>query len=183
MTPRFAFVVMLGASLAGCNLIPKQDDEGAEAPEGTVVVPVDEARDMPIDDKGQPVDAGEGPVLQALGNLTGVDLGPRVGGCTFQHSDGRDLLITGAAQATNATARGAVRSGGVVVMLQSADPIGVDGLKSGATLSDGTVTVQVRRAAGEARSEGGVTIWDANLGVVDTSGKKRVYAPGKWMCA
>ena len=183
MTTRFVIVLALGASLAGCNLIPKQEEQQVAAPEGTVVVPVDEARDVPIDAQGQPVDAGDGPVLQALGSLAGVDLGPRVGGCTFQHSDGRDLLVTGAAQASGVAARGAVRSGGVIVMLQSPDRIGVDGLKAGPTLTGGNLTVQVRRAAGEGEKSGAVTSWNANLGVTDTDGRQRLYSPGRWVCA
>jgi len=185
MTRRLAFALALAATLAGCNLIPKQEDEQqvADAPPGTVAVPFNEAVDVPKDAQGRPIDKGDGPVLQALGSLAGVDLGKRAGGCTFQHSDGRDILITGSARAEDAIARGAVRTGGVIVMLQSIDPIGVDGLKAGAELTDGDLTVSVRRAAGAGENKGGVTTWNANLGVSGADGKQRLYSPGRWVCA
>ncbi len=177
-------VLALGAALAGCNLIPKQEDEQpAKAPEGTVIVPVNEAADLPKDAQGKPLDKGDGPVLQALGSLAGVDLGPRVGGCTFQHQDGRELLVTGAAQTQGVEARGAVRSGGVIVMLKSLEANGLDALYAGPTLVGGGLTVQVRRAAGEGAKEGGLTTWNANLGVSDTDGTRRIYSPGRWVCA
>lgn len=181
---RATLPLALGAALAGCNLIPKQEEEQqAEAPPGTAVVPVDEAVDLPKDAQGQPVDRGDGPVLQALGSLTGVDLGARIGGCTFQHQDGRDLLVTAAAQQSGVEALGAVRSGGVIVPLKSIDANGLDSLLAGPTLAGGGLTVQVRRAAGEGAKDGGLATWAANLGVSDASGTRRIYTPGRWVCA
>jgi hypothetical protein len=180
---RVALPLALGAALAGCNLIPKQEDEQqAKAPEGTVIVPVNAEVDQPKDAQGQPVDKGDGPVLQALGSLAGVDLGPRIGGCTFQHQDGRELLVTGAAQAQGVEARGAVRSGGVIVMLKSIDANGLDALHAGPTMVGSGLTVQVKRAAGEGVKEGGLTTWAANMGVSDAIVTRRIYSPGRWVC-
>ncbi|HSG34524.1 MAG TPA: hypothetical protein VLA37_08310 [Sphingomonadaceae bacterium] len=177
-----ALIAFAGASLSACNLV-KQPEPEYEAPEGTTVVPVDQARDVPLDEAGQPKDKGEGPVLQALGSLSGVDLGPRQGGCTFQHQDGRDLFITGAAASEGVIARGAVRTEGVIVNLASQDEIGIEGLKAGPVLTDGKIFVQVRRAAGPGEVKGGVTQWNANLGVSDLEGNQRIYSPGRWVCA
>jgi hypothetical protein len=181
---RAALPLALAAVLAGCGLMPKEEQQQqAEAPPGTEIVAVNEAVDVPKDAQGQPVDKGDGPVLQALGSLAGVDLGQRVGGCTFQHTDGRDLLVTGAAQNAGVAARGAVRSGGVIVMLQTVDLVGLDGLKAGPTLVGGGLTIQVRPAAGGGAKEGGLTTWTANLGVTDAGGNRRIYSPGRWVCA
>lgn len=180
---RASLSLMLAAAVAGCNLIPKQEEEQVDAPPGTEVVPVNEAVDVPKDAQGQPVDKGDGPVLQALGSLAGVDLGQRVGGCTFTHADGRELVVTGASLSSGVIARGAVRAGGVIVPLQSIDPIGLEGLKAGPALVGGGLTVQVRPAAGEGAKDGPLTTWTANLGVTDADGNRRVYSPGKWVCA
>lgn len=183
LTSRIVLPLALAAILAGCGLMPKEEEQQRTPPPGTEVVAVDEAVDLPKDAQGQPVDKGDGPVLQALGSLAGVDLGPRMGGCTFQHDDGRDLLVTGAAEHRGVRALGAVRSGGVIVPLQSPEQIGYDGLLGGPVLIGGGLTVQVRPAAGEGAREGGLTTWKANLGVTDTNGQRRIYSPGKWVCA
>lgn len=168
-------------ALGGCNLIKSQEQE-QEAPAGTVIVPPDETRDVPKDAAGKPIDKGEGPVLQALGDIAAVDLGKRKGGCTFQHTDGRDLLITGASADQGVTATGAVRSSGVIVMLKSAEPVGLDGLKKGTKLGNGSITVEV--VPGKTGADGnGVTRAAANLGVTDANGKQRLYSPGVWICA
>jgi len=171
----------LVASLGGCNLLKSQEDQ-PEAPPGTIVIPPDEARDLPKDAAGQPVDKGEGPVLQALGNIAAVDLGQRKGGCTFQHSDGRDLLVTGAPADQGVAGVGAIRTQGVIVMLQTAGAVGLDGLKAGPKLSNGAVTVQVV-VGKKAVADGAVTRTSANLGITDKSGKQRLYSPGTWICA
>ncbi len=44
------------------------------------MIPPDEARDVPKDAAGKPVDKGEGPVLQALGDIAAVDLALAWGG-------------------------------------------------------------------------------------------------------
>ena len=179
--PRLALALALAAGLAGCNLLKKQDQDYAPPP-GTKVVPVVAERDMPTDGTGKPVDSGDGPVLQVLGSLEGVELGPRNGACTFQHKDGRELLVTAAPTKSDSIAVGAVRSGGVIVMLQSRDKIGADGLRAGPTLSGGKLTITVARADGNGEIVGNMRRWNANLGVRDISGKQRIYSPGTWLC-
>jgi hypothetical protein len=180
---RVTLSLALVAGLAGCNLLKKQDEGYSEPPPGTKVVPLVPERDMPKNAAGMPIDAGEGPVLQVLGDLTGVDLGKRKGGCTFQHQDGRELLVTGSAADKDSDAIGAVRSGGVIVMLKSQAKVGLDGLKAGPTLSGGNITVSVARAEGKGAPMGPLTRWNANLGVRDASGQQRVYSPGNWTCS
>lgn len=174
---RFVASLALVAGLTGCNLLPKDEQS-----EGVETVALDPARDMPTDAEGQPVDRGEGPVLQPLGSIGSVDLGPRKGGCTFQHEDGRELMISGASADKDVTVKGAVRTGGVIVMLESADAVGLDGLKAGTKLTNGQITVEIARGR-NGTIEGVVTRYPANLGVTDANGRQRVYSPGTWICA
>jgi hypothetical protein len=69
----------------------------------------------------------------------------------------------------------------VIVMLKTAGAVGLDGLKAGTKLTNGSITIEV--AAGKAVLSGGVTRANANLGVTDASGKQRLYSPGAWICA
>ncbi|HTN14274.1 MAG TPA: hypothetical protein VL094_05675 [Sphingomonadaceae bacterium] len=182
---RIALPLALAATgLAGCNLMKSQDEQQVEAPAGTAIVQPDVQRDLPKDAAGKPVDKGEGPVLQALGSLAGVDLGQRKGGCTFQHKDGRDLMITAASADQGVAGKGAVRMDGVIVYLQTVGDIGLNGIKAGGKYSNGTVTVEVARGSNaNGGASGGVTRYPANLGVTDASGKQRLYSPGMWICA
>lgn len=187
MRTSFAFraalpLALAATGLAGCNLMKSQDDQQVEAPTGTTIVQPDVQRDLPKDAAGQPVDKGEGPVLQALGSLEGVDLGQRKGGCTFQHNDGRDLMITAASADQGVAGKAAVRMDGVIVYLQTVGDIGLNGIKAGGKYSNGTVTVEVARGS-KGGPSGGVTRYPANLGVSDASGKQRLYSPGMWICA
>ncbi|MCB5424595.1 hypothetical protein H0274_04940 [Altererythrobacter sp. CC-YST694] len=174
-------LAIAATGLAGCNLVKKQDEQ-VEAPAGTKIVQPDVQRDLPKDTAGQPVDKGEGPVLQALGDLSGVDLGQRKGGCTFQHNDGRDLLIAAAPADQGAAGKAAVRVDGVIVNLATMGDIGLDGIKAGGKYSNGTITVEVARGS-KGGVSGGVSRYAANLGVTDANGKQRLYSPGMWICA
>jgi|GEM_PF-2540916 len=177
---RLALPLALGVVLAGCNLLPQ--DETAEAPPGTTIEVVDPVKDIPVDEAGKPVDKGEGPVLQSLGSIAAVDLGPRKGGCTFQHADGRELMITGASADKGVAGTGAVRTGGIIVMLKAAEAVGLDGLKTGTRLTNGKITLEIARGK-NGTIEGGVTRYPANLGVTDAEGRQRIYSPGTWICA
>lgn len=175
-------LALAASGLAGCNLMKGQEEQQVEAPAGTTVVQPDVQRDLPKDAAGQQVDKGEGPVLQALGDLSGVDLGQRKGGCTFQHNDGRDLLITAAAADKGVAGKAAARIDGVIVYLNTVGDIGLDGIKAGGKYSNGSITVEVARGS-QGGPSGGVTRYSANLGVSDASGKQRLYSPGMWICA
>jgi hypothetical protein len=106
--------------------------------------------------------------LEQLGNVAGVDLGPRDGGCTFA-SDGLEMLIAGAPADPASAGRGVIRLGGQLYLLASVG--GLNALRQGTRFSGEGVTVDV---AGSGQA--------ATLTVTDGGGRQKAVA-GSWVCA
>jgi len=158
--------VALCAALAACS---KQDDgetaddfaarvgePGTPAPVETTAV----AAPIPPD-----VDAT---ALEQLGNIAGVDLGPRDGACTFT-SGGAELMIAAAPDDFASAGRGVVRAGGTLYQLSSAG--GLPAIRRGTRFLGQGITVDI---AGAGQS--------ASLTVTDAGGKAKTF-PGSWVCA
>ena len=99
--------------------------------------------------------AGEraAPELEALGARLDVDLGETLGGCAFAKG-GKTLLVAGAPDDAAATGRGAVRIAGLTRLLTGKRAGGPDYINKGPAMSDGEVTVQVKRGRGRGHSGG-----------------------------
>lgn len=106
--------------------------------------------------------------LEQLGNIGGVDLGPRDGGCTFS-SNGTEMLVSGAPDDPASAGRGVVRVGGKLYLLSSAG--GLSALRQGTRFSGEGITVDVA-SSGQA----------ATLTVTDGAGRQKAVS-GNWVCA
>lgn len=106
--------------------------------------------------------------LEQLGNIAGVDLGPRDGSCTFV-SNGTELLIAGAPNDIASAGKAVVRAGGKLYLLSSTG--GLAAVRKGTRFSGEGITVDV---AGSGQA--------ATLTVTDGSGRSRAV-PGSWGCA
>jgi len=106
--------------------------------------------------------------LEQLGNIAGVDLGPRDGGCTFS-SNGVEMMIAGARNDPASSGRAVVRLGGKLYLLVSAG--GLNAIRNGTRFSGEGLTVDVV-AAGQA----------SKLTVTDGAGRSKAVL-GTWVCA
>ena len=106
--------------------------------------------------------------LEQLGNIAGVDLGPRDGGCAFM-SNGTELLLAGAPADPASAGRAVVRAGGGLYLLASAG--GLSAIRQGTRFSGEGVTVDV---AGSGQA--------ATLTVTDGAGRQTAFS-GSWVCA
>lgn len=106
--------------------------------------------------------------LQQLGNIAGVDLGPRDGGCTFA-SNGTEMLAAAAPDDPAGAGRAVVRVDGRLYLLSSAG--GLSALRQGTRFAGEGITVDV---AGSAQA--------ATLTVTDGAGRQKSVS-GNWICA
>lgn len=106
--------------------------------------------------------------LEQLGNIAGVDLGPRDGGCTFA-SNGTEMLIAGAPADPASAGRAVVRAGGKLYLLASAG--GLPALRQGTRFTGEGITIDVA-GAGQA----------STLTVTDGAGRQKALS-GSWVCA
>lgn len=112
--------------------------------------------------------------LQKLGDIGGVNLGPREGSCTFM-ADGTELIMAAGMKEPTIPGKAVVRLGGSLVTAD-AGPGGLASIKSGTTFTGEGFTVQVAPAAGEAQSRA------ANVVVSQSGGNSQNYS-GNWICA
>ena len=108
--------------------------------------------------------------LQKLGDISGVDLGPRIGGCTFSVA-GEEMLVAAGPADGALPGKAAVRIGGQLLQLD-AQPGGFAEVKTGTTFTGEGFKVQVSPTAPG----------HANLIVVKPSGESKVTA-GDWVCS
>ena len=112
--------------------------------------------------------------LQQLGDVGGVNLGPREGGCTFMAGE-KEMLIAAGMREPTMPGKAVVRVGDTLVMVDGA-PGGLAAIMSGTTFTGEGFKVQVSPAAGEAQSR------PATITVSDAAGKSQSYS-GNWICA
>lgn len=192
---RGATILAAMAMLSACGFADEPADEAiataenlpAQQPQATAAQATGNApgpmrRTLPppvLPTEGGPVGAAH---LQGLGNVIEVDLGPTLGGCSFDH-DGKTLLIAGARDDRVARGRGVLQVAGIQHSLVGERTGGPDYINSGPTMTDGEYTAEVRRAEG-----GGVPVgiessqWPADLVVRRGLADQHVYSPGTWTC-
>jgi hypothetical protein len=161
-----AFAAVLCVALAGCN--NNSDGESAEDFAARVGEPGTPA---PIETTAvaAPIPAGvDATALEQLGNIAGVDLGPRDGACTFT-SGGAELMIAAAPDDFASAGRGVVRAGGT--LYQHSSTGGLPAIRRGTRFLGQGITVDV---AGGGQS--------STLTVTDSAGKAKTF-PGTWVCA
>lgn len=112
--------------------------------------------------------------LQKLGDIGGVDLGPREGGCTLM-VDQNEMIIAAGMRDVEIPGKAVVRLGNGLTTMDSG-PGGLASIKRGTTFSGEGFTVKVQPAAGDAQSR------PANVLVTDAAGATRSYL-GRWICA
>ena len=112
--------------------------------------------------------------LAQLGDIGGVNLGPREGGCTLMVGE-QEMLIAAGMRDKALPGKAVVRVGDSLTMVD-ADVGGLDAIKSGTTFNGEGFSITVAPAAGEQQSR------PANVTVRDAAGKTQSYS-GKWICA
>lgn len=83
--------------------------------------------------------------LQKLGDIGGVNLGPRAGGCTFVQA-GTEMLIAAGPSEPTLPGKAVVRIGGKLIELDS-PPGGIAAIKGGTTFTGEGFSVAVRPTA------------------------------------
>lgn len=151
------FANRIGQQEAGTQLDPSQPDPNA--PNVAVAAPPSDANLTQ---------------LQRLGDIGGVNLGPREGGCTFMVGN-QEMIIAAGMKEPTLPGKAVVRVGDTLVMTD-AGPGGLAGIKSGTTFTGEGFSVQVAPAAGDGQSR------PANVVVTDAAGNSQNYS-GNWICA
>lgn len=108
--------------------------------------------------------------LEKLGNIGGVDLGPRAGGCTFS-VEGQEMLIAAAPADRALPGKATVRIGGQLLLLD-APPGGIEQVRSGTRFTGEGFSALVTRTGPE----------QASLTVADAAGTQKAFA-GNWVCS
>ncbi|MBX7496190.1 hypothetical protein K3172_10035 [Qipengyuania sp. 6B39] len=112
--------------------------------------------------------------LQQLGDVAGVNLGPRQGGCTFMVGSQEMIIAAGMNEAT-LPGKAVVRVGNTLVMMD-AGPGGLEGIKNGTKFEGEGFSLAMSVAAGAGQSR------NANVVMRDAAGNTSQYS-GKWICA
>ncbi|OBX20841.1 hypothetical protein A9995_00965 [Erythrobacter sp. QSSC1-22B] len=108
--------------------------------------------------------------LEKLGNIGGVDLGPRAGGCTFSVG-GQEMLIAAAPADRALPGKATVRIGGQLLLLDAA-PGGIEEVRSGTNFTGEGFSALVTRTGADR----------ASLTIADAAGTQKAFA-GNWVCS
>ena len=173
ISARIILIATSATLLVGCSEPAAQETANDFAnrigANGTAAVAVQGDASVPGATGAQVPHGTDATQLQLVGNIDGVDLGTRTGGCTFQEV-GREVLVTaGNAQ----SGKGAIRVGGALVTLDAAGGIGA--IRSGTTFSAPGVSISVAPTAGNQAKR------EANMVVTDAAGVTQSYS-GDWIC-
>ena len=175
----------LGAlTLTACSSEPAADQDGADDfasrigqtsdQEGSVADDPQSAADRP-NTASVTVPAGADVTkLQQLGDVGGVDFGPRGGSCTFMEGNREMLMAAGMAEPTM-PGKAVIRIGDTLTMLDG-QPGGLAGVRRGGAYTGDGVSVQIAPAQGDAANR------PANLSVTSADGKSAAYS-GNWICS
>ena len=179
---RIALASLMLVALAACSQEPASDSESADdfasrigqQEGGGQIDPSQPDPDAPNVAAPQPPQGADLTTLQQLGDIGGVNLGPREGGCTFMVGS-QEMIIAAGMNEPTLPGKAVVRLGNTLVMVDS-PPGGLSTIKAGTTFTGEGFTVQVAPAAGEAQSR------PANVLVTDAEGNSQNYS-GNWICA
>ena len=178
---RFPLISVMALALASCSGDPTPQESADEFANriggGSEAVELDPSQpdpNAPNVASAIPPEGADLTQLEQLGDVGGVNLGPREGGCTFMAGD-RELIIAVGMKEPTIPGKAVVRVGNELVLVD-AGPGGLSAIKGGTTFSGEGFTVQVAPASGEAQSR------PANVIVSDAAGKQQNYS-GNWICA
>lgn len=170
-------------ALAGCGGSEPDVDDADISADATEDAPEEfgVAVDNIADEKAQGADEGL-PVLEPIGSEPDVDIGPTLGGCSFEH-EGQVIFIAGAPDNANARGSGVIQVNGRDRLLASTEMGGPEMIDAGPTMTDGEFTVEVERASGEGQSYGVESVrWPAALVARVNAENEIRYEPGTWTC-
>ncbi|MDG5747484.1 hypothetical protein P8Q88_04760 [Qipengyuania sp. XHP0207] len=167
---------------AACSQEPASEPESADdfadriggTGEGATVDPSQPDPDAPNVAVAQPPAQADLTSLQQLGDVGGVNLGPREGGCTFMVGE-REMIIAAGMRDRSIPGKAVVRVGDTLVMTDAANG-GLESIREGTNFVGEGFTVSVAPAAGGDQSR------PANVTVTDAAGKSQSYS-GNWICA
>ncbi len=164
--------------LAGCSS-GQSEREGADdfanriGQNGEAANPAQANPDKPNTANAQPPVGADLTKLQKLGDVGGVDLGSREGGCTLMV--GKDEMIIAGGVNDSAIPGKAVMRIGDSLTTVDATVGGLDAVKNGTTFEGEGFAVSI------APAEGGQQRRPANVTVRDAAGKSQSYS-GNWIC-
>ncbi|EDL50389.1 hypothetical protein [Erythrobacter sp. SD-21] len=173
---RFAVATFALLALAACSQEPAAKQESADdfasrigQQEGAVAADSENPNTV-----AESVPSGANLTqLQRLGDIGGVNLGPRDGGCTFMVENQELIIASGMNE--DLPGKAVVRLGDALVVTDSG-PDGLAAIKAGTTFTGEGFTIQIMPAEGAAQSR------PANVVVSDVGGNSQTYS-GNWICA
>ena len=112
--------------------------------------------------------------LERLGDIAGVDMGPRDGGCTLMVGDA-EMLMASSLNDRAMSGKAVIRVGDGLVLLNG-EPGGLESVRTGSTFTGEGVTVTIRPETGDAQTRA------ATVAVTAADGKSQNYS-GNWICA
>lgn len=169
-------------ALAGCGESePEVDETDISAETEEAPEELGEAAGNNANGDSQGIDDGQ-PTLEPIGSGLEVDIGPTLGGCSFEY-EGQVILVAGADANANARGKGAIRIDGRDRLLKSTEMGGPEMIDAGPTMTDGEFTVEIERASGEGQSFGVESVqWPAALVARVNAENEIRYEPGTWTC-
>ncbi|MBO6768656.1 MAG: hypothetical protein JJ901_10215 [Erythrobacter sp.] len=178
---RRLFLPLAVLALAACSSEPTEQESAedfadriGQAGESAQLDPSQPDPDAPNTANDAPPAGADLTRLAKLGDIGGVNLGPRDGGCTLMVGS-EEMLIAAGMRDKALPGKAVVRVGDSLTMVD-ADVGGLDAIKSGTTFNGEGFTITVAPAAGDQQSR------PANVTVRDASGKTQTYS-GNWICA
>jgi hypothetical protein len=171
-------LILLPLALAACNSQPAEqesaNDFAARIGQKAEADPAQAAADAPNKALAAPPAGADVTKLEKLGDLGGVNLGPRQGTCTFIMQD-HDFMIAGGMKDPTLPGKAVVQLGGSMVMTD-ADQGGLEAIKAGTIFRGEGFTVTVVPSGPPDTSR------QAIVTVSAPSGEKQSYS-GNWVCA
>ena len=171
-------LALLAAACSQETSEPESADDFAgrigSAGDGAALDPSQPDPDAPNVAVAQPPAQADLTALQQLGDVGGVNLGPREGGCTFMVGE-REMIIAAGMRDRSIPGKAVVRLGDTLVMTDAANG-GLESIREGTNFVGEGFTVSIAPAAGGDQSR------RANVTVTDAAGKSQSYS-GNWICA
>ena len=172
-------LIALPLALAGCSSEPAEQESADDfasriGQDGNAAGGPQDDPDLPNTASVTAPGGADLTQLQKLGDIGGVDLGARDGGCTLMV--GKDeMLIAGAPDDASVPGKAVVRVGDSLVLTDAAAG-GLDAIRDGTSFAGEGFTVSVAPAAGTEQRR------PANVTVTDAAGKTQSYS-GNWICS
>ena len=169
-------------ALAACSPEPSSDQESADSfadriggnSEGSPALDPSVRAEQPNTVQADIANSTDVTALEQLGDVGGVEFGPRSGGCTFMDGN-REIFMAAAMAEPTMPSKAVIRVGGTLAMLEG-QAGNLQTVRTGSTYRGDGVTVQVGPAQGNEATR------PANLAVTSANGKTVTYS-GNWNCS